>query len=112
MVTIQQPGHFYIYRLKNTIPDYIFISYQAFKDLTGRQIQINEKSYDLILQGVLQENETPADLYNRIHKKGHQGDKQIYLRASDVFVFNHSGKLQVYYLDPVGFTRLPSFFCA
>lgn len=110
MVTIQQPNHYYIYRLKNTIPDYIFICYQAFKDLTGRQEQITDKSYDLILQGVLQENETPADLYNRIHKKEHQGDKKIYLRASDVFVFNHRGNLQAYYLDPIGFTRLPYFF--
>lgn len=111
MVTVQQPSYFYIYRLKNTVPDYIFICYQAFRDLTGRQNQINEKSYDLILQGVIQENETPADLYNRIHKKELQGEKLIYLRASDVFVFNQRGKLQAYYLDPIGFTRLPNFFC-
>ena len=110
METIHQPSHYYIYRLKNTIPDYTFICYQAYNDLPGRQNQINEKSYDLILQGVLQENETPADLYNRIHKNQHQGDKQIYLRASDVFVFNYRGNLQAYYLDPIGFTKLQNFF--
>ena len=110
MVTKHEPGHYYIYRLKNTIPDYLFICYQAFKDLNGRQHQIKEESYDLMLQGVLRKNETPADLYNRIHKKQYQGDKQIYLRASDVFVFNLTGNLQAYYLDPIGFTRLPDFF--
>ena len=30
-----------------------------------------------MLQGVLRKNETPADLYNRIHKKQYQGDNQI-----------------------------------
>ena len=64
-----EPNYFYVYRLKSTIPDYIFISYQAFKDLAGYQNQINTASYDLILQGELDEKETPSDLYNRIHKK-------------------------------------------
>lgn len=106
-----EPNYFYVYRLKSTIPDYIFISYQAFKDLAGYQNQINTASYDLILQGELDEKETPSDLYNRIHKKMQHNNKQLSLRASDVFVFKSHGAIQSFYLDPIGFTQIHNFFC-
>jgi len=109
MANCQELYHFYVYRLKTTIPDYIFISYQAFKDLIGYQHQIKATSYDLILQGELQDNETPSELYNRIHKKKLDG-KLIHLRASDVFVFVRDGEILVYYLDPIGFTQIHCFF--
>ena len=105
-------GSYYIYRLKRDISAYLNICYQAFKDLDGYQKQINVTSYEIFLQGELQENETPSSLYNKIHKKELREKKIVYLRASDIFVFNCQEDLQVFYLDPIGFTQIASFFCS
>lgn len=112
MADLPQAGQFFIYRLKNTVQGYFQICYQAYRDLTGYQGLINSTSYELILQGDLENNETPATLYNRTHKKELHNGKIIHLRSSDVFVFSSQDGLKTYYLDPIGFTQIHNFFCA
>ena len=97
-----------IFQLKGgeELRDYRFESADSLKK---HGLYIDRENYDRVYRGRLREGETLEDIYRRFNIDHPEDFRGHSLSVSDIICVKSNGTTAAYYVDTVGFTRVPDF---
>lgn len=99
---------FAIYQLKGgeNLRDYRF---EPADRLKKNGLYVDRENYNRVYRGRLKEGETLEDIYERFNLNHPQDFQGHSLSVSDIVAVKSNGTIAAYYVDRVGFTRVPDF---
>lgn len=99
---------FAIYQLKGgeELRDYRF---EPADRLKKNGLYVDRENYNRVYRGRLKEGETLEDIYKRFNLNHPQDFQGHSLSVSDIVAVKSNGTIAAYYVDRVGFTRVPDF---
>lgn len=97
-----------IFQLKGgeELRDYRFESADSLKK---HGLYIDRENYDRVYRGRLREGETLEDIYRRFNIDHPEDFRGHSLSVSDIICVKSNGTTAAYYVDSIGFTRVPDF---
>ena len=100
--------HFSIYQVKAG-REYRPYRFHAYAYMLQHGLAITEDHYDLVYTSLLYPGDDPDIIRNRINEKQPKRYHGHSVSTGDVIAINQAGVTQCYYLEQVGFIRLPGF---
>lgn len=99
---------FAIYQLKGgeDLRDYRF---EPADRLKKNGLYVDRENYNRVYRGRLKADETLEDIYERFNLNHPQDFRGHSLSVSDIVAVKSNGTIAAYYVDRVGFTRVPDF---
>ena len=83
--------------------------FHAYAYMLQHGLAITEDHYDLVYTSLLYPGDDPDIIRNQINEKRPKGFHGHSVSTGDVIAINQAGVTQCYYLEQVGFIRLPGF---
>ena len=83
--------------------------FHAYTYMLHHGLTITEDHYDLVYTSTLYPGDDPDIIRNRINEKRPKRFRGHFVSTGDVIAINQAGVTQCYYLERVGFIRLPGF---
>nr|WP_295068687.1 YodL domain-containing protein [Ruminococcus sp.] len=103
------PENYYeIYQLKNG-EEFHYHRFTSYEQLTKEGNIVDADNYNLIYTAELTSGTTLEDIYTRFNAEHPEDFKGHSLSVSDVIVVHDNGNVAAYYVDDVGFKRVPEF---
>ena len=99
---------FSIYQVKAS-REYRPYRFHAYTYMLHHGLTITKDHYDLVYTSTLYPGDDPDIIRNRINEKRPKRFCGHYVSTGDVIAINQAGVTQCYYLEQVGFIRLPGF---
>ncbi len=97
-----------IFQLKSDekLRDYRFVSADTLKK---HSLYVDRENYNGVYRGRLKESETLEDIYQRFNIDQPEDFRGHSLSVSDIICIKNNGTTTAYYVDKVGFTKVPDF---
>ena len=99
---------FSIYQVK-TGREYRPYRFHAYTYMLEHGLAITEDHYDLVYTSLLYPGDDPDRIRNRINENRPRSFRGHAVSTGDVIAINQAGVTQCYYMEQVGFIRLPGF---
>ena len=107
-ITVKQEPSYSIYQLKPSDTTR-YLRFEPFDSVHAAGMRIDKANYNLVYTAPLSQNETLDDIYERFNINHPADFRGHSLSVSDVVAIQRDGKSDYFYVDSVGFRKLPSF---